>query len=170
MATIILRNTLTKILWDKPVRPCTFNFLQLYNFSTQSHIKELSEDQPTLLVDPLKHPDFFQIHNLFTVKDLYNARVHFGHKEGSVNQNMKPFIFGSRLGHLIINLDKTVEMLRDALNFAAHIAFREGVILFIGKNPRITYLIDKTAIECGEYSHTRTWKEDLTSYFCKGFL
>lgn len=74
---------------------------------------------------------------------------------------METFIFGSRLGHLIIDLDQTAELLRQALNFTAHIAFRGGIILFISRNPQITHLVDKTAKECNEFSHTRYWRYGL---------
>lgn len=101
------------------------------------------------------------MHKLFTVKDLYDARVHYGHKATSLNEHMETFIFGSRLGHLIIDLDQTAELLRQALNFTAHIAFRGGIILFISRNPQITHLVDKTAKECNEFSHTRYWRYGL---------
>lgn len=111
-----------------------------------------------MLIDPLKHPDFFGVHKLFTVKDLFEARVHLGHKEGSLNDHMRPYLFGSRLGHLIIDLDQTAELLRDALNFAAHIAFRGGIILFITRHPQCVHLVEKTAKECGEYAHVRPFR------------
>lgn len=109
-------------------------------------------------LNPLKHPDFFQVHNLFTVKDLFDAKVHLGHKEGSMDDKMRPFIYGKRLGHLIIDLDQTAELLRQALNFTAHIAFRDGIILFVARSPQATFLVDQTAMECGEYSYTRKWQ------------
>lgn len=84
----------------------------------------------------LKHPDYFKVSELFTVEDLFNARVHLGHTEGSLDQRMSQFVFGSRLGHLIIDLDQTAVLLQDALNFIAHIAFRGGIILFIGRTPQ----------------------------------
>lgn len=103
------------------------------------------------------HPDYFNIHNLFTVTDLFNARVHYGHKEGTLDNRMKPYIFGKRMGHIIFDLDKTALHLRKALNFVAHIAYRDGMILFVGRNPQFTNLIENTAKECGEYAHTRKW-------------
>lgn len=109
-------------------------------------------------VDPLTHPDFFHIYDTFNVKDLIQARVHFGHKEGSLHDHMRPFIFGSRLGHLIFDLDQSAELLRQALNFTAHVASRGGVILFIAKNPQISRLVENTAKECKEFAHTRQWK------------
>lgn len=110
------------------------------------------------LINPLHHPDFFKVHDLFTVEDLFNAKVHLGHKEGSLNDHMRPYIFGSRLGHLIIDLDQTAHLLRQALNIAAHIAFRDGIILFIAKRPQVSYLVEQTAKDCGEFAHTRQWK------------
>ncbi|OWR44229.1 small ribosomal subunit protein uS2m [Danaus plexippus] len=107
---------------------------------------------------PLDHPDFFQVHNLFTVKDLFEAGVHYGHKEGSLNEYMLPYIYGSRQGHLIFDLDITAEHLRKALNFAAHIAYRGGIICFFNRNALNAHLVEKTAQECGEYAHTRFWR------------
>ena len=108
-------------------------------------------------VDPLKHVDYFEIHKLFTVRDLFEAGVHLGHKEGSLNDHMRPFIFGSRLGHLIIDLDQTAFYLRSALRFAAFVAFQKGIILFVNRNPQNSHLVEKTARQCGEYAHARYW-------------
>ncbi|XP_053960729.1 28S ribosomal protein S2, mitochondrial [Anastrepha ludens] len=106
----------------------------------------------------LKHLDYFQVHNLFTVRDLFNARVHYGHKEGSLDDRMRPYIYGSRLGHLIFDLDITASHLRDALNVAAHVAFRDGIILFFNRNALNAHLVEKKAMEAGEFSHTRFWR------------
>ncbi|UYV74349.1 MRPS2 [Cordylochernes scorpioides] len=94
---------------------------------------------------------------MFTVKDLLQARVHLGHKEGTLHDNMRPYLFGSRLGHLIFDLDITADRLRQALNFTGHIAYRSGIILFVSRHRQTCYMVDKTALECGEYSHTRPW-------------
>ena len=91
------------------------------------------------------------------MKDLFDARVHYGHKDGSLDERMKPFIFGSRLGHLVIDLDITAYHLRQALNFAAHIAARDGVILFVARGAQNSHLVEQTARECQEFAHTRYW-------------
>ena len=62
-------------------------------------------------VDPLVHDDYFQVSKLFTIKDLLNAGVHFGHHEGCWNPYMKPYLFGSRERYHIFDLDKTAEHL-----------------------------------------------------------
>ena len=81
--------------------------------------------------EALKHPDYFKISELCNMEDLFKANVHLGHVEGSLNEYMKPYVFGSRLGHLVIDLDQTLLLLRQALNFTAHMAFQDNVILFI---------------------------------------
>jgi len=104
-----------------------------------------------------EHPDYFQVHQLFTVKDLFDARVHLGHKIGSMNPRMADFVFGTRFDTCIIDLDRTATHLRQALNFVAHIAYRNGIILFVSRSPQSMLLVEKTAIECGEYAHCREW-------------
>lgn len=109
-------------------------------------------------INPLEHPDYFNVANLFTVRDLFEARVHFGHKEGSLDDRMKSYLYGSRLGHTIFDLDQTAEHLRRALNVTAHIAFQGGIIVFFCRNALNAHNVEKAAMECGEFSHTRYWR------------
>ncbi|XP_068770373.1 small ribosomal subunit protein uS2m isoform X1 [Struthio camelus] len=114
-----------------------------------------------LITEPLGHPDFFNVKELFSLKDLFDARVHLGHKKGCRHRFMEPYIFGCRLGQDIINLDQTMQHLQLALNFTAHIAYRKGIILFISRNRQFGHLVESTARECGEYAHTRYWQGGL---------
>ncbi|KAG8183680.1 hypothetical protein JTE90_028044 [Oedothorax gibbosus] len=117
-----------------------------------------TEDPPKLeMPDPLSYHDFFEVRNLCTVKNLFDARVHYGHTMGTLNEHMKQFIIGERLGTLIFDLDQTIELLGEALNFTAHIAFRGGIIMFAARYKQNSFLIENTAIECGEYCFTREW-------------
>lgn len=117
----------------------------------------------------LSHPDYFNVHNLFTVKDLFDARVHYGHKVGSLDERMLPYLYGSRLGHAIFDLDKTAEYLRAALNVAAHVAYREGVVVFFLRNAQNAHIVEKTARDCGEYAHTRFWRGGIFTNSTKQF-
>nr|XP_021201432.2 28S ribosomal protein S2, mitochondrial [Helicoverpa armigera] len=135
----------------------TVPLLRYNSTATEPVASPVIEDQ-TATKQILDHPDYFRVHNLFTVKDLFEARVHYGHKEGSLNDYMRPYIYGSRLGHLIFDLDITAEHLRKALNFTAHIAYRGGIICFFNRNALNAHLVEKTAQECGEYAHTRFWR------------
>lgn len=71
---------------------------------------------------------------------------------------MTEYLFGTRVKTDIIDLDKTVPLLQKALNFIAHIAFRDGIILFITRYPQHIPLIERTALEAGEYSNCKPWK------------
>uniref|UniRef100_A0A1B6DFW9 Small ribosomal subunit protein uS2m n=1 Tax=Clastoptera arizonana TaxID=38151 RepID=A0A1B6DFW9_9HEMI len=136
------------------------------NYSTEilpeSKIDYRSEDEGVKeLLNPINHRDFFGVKNLVSVKDLFDARVHYGHKEGSLDDRMRPFIYGTRLGHLIFDLDKTLDLLHQALNIVANIAYRDGIILFISQSPQNSHLIETTAKECGEFAHTRVWRQGM---------
>ncbi|XP_060697155.1 28S ribosomal protein S2, mitochondrial [Hemiscyllium ocellatum] len=121
----------------------------------------LQQENDLLLTDPLKHPDFFHVSELFSLKDLFDARVHFGHKRGCRNRLMEPYLFGCRLDQDIIDLDQSILHLQQALNFTAHCAYRKGIILFVSRMRQFTHLIEETAKECGEYAHTRYWQGGL---------
>ncbi|KAI2554551.1 mitochondrial ribosomal protein S2 [Homo sapiens] len=111
-----------------------------------------------ILNEPLKHSDFFNVKELFSVRSLFDARVHLGHKAGCRHRFMEPYIFGSRLDHDIIDLEQTATHLQLALNFTAHMAYRKGIILFISRNRQFSYLIENMARDCGEYAHTRYFR------------
>ncbi|XP_037084779.1 28S ribosomal protein S2, mitochondrial-like [Pollicipes pollicipes] len=111
--------------------------------------------------DPLRHPDLFGVRQLVSVPELMEARVHLGHKEGSLNPYMAEFLVGSRLGVCVFDLERTAELLRDALNFTAHIAHRGGIIMFVSRAPQHVHLVEQTAMACGEFSHCRHWPPGL---------
>lgn len=136
------------------------NYLWNRNLATEAALLEKPPNlQETDNLNALEHEDFFNLKNSFTIKQLFDARVHYGHKEGTLDPKMKPFIFGSRLGHVIFDLESTAELLFAALNFTAHIAYRDGIILLVSQNPQTSYLIECTAKDCKEFAHTRIWRQ-----------
>jgi small subunit ribosomal protein S2 len=66
------------------------------------------------------------------MKELLEAGVHFGHQTRRWNPKMKPYIFGSRNGIYIIDLQRTSRKLREALAFISDVAARGGGVLFVG--------------------------------------
>jgi len=116
--------------------------------------RELSN---TTLEESLKHDDYFEIKKLVTLQKLFDAGVHYGHKEGMGWETMTEYLVGHRFGTCIFDLNHTVPLLQDALNFMAHIAFRNGVILFISNHRETVHMVETTAIECGEYAYTKEW-------------
>lgn len=103
----------------------------------------------------------FGVEDMFTVEDLFNARVHFGHKEELLNGHMRPYIFGKRLGVLIIDLEETARLLKHALQVSAEIAFRGGIILFIHPSRQNGHIVEEAAKECGEYAYCRRWRSAI---------
>lgn len=89
----------------------------------------------------LKVADFFSVHKLVSVKQLFKHRAHYGHKEGCLNPYMAPYIYGTRLGVSIIDLNQTVNKFREALNVAAHIANRGGIIMFASNHKEVSDFI-----------------------------
>ncbi|XP_069556896.1 small ribosomal subunit protein uS2m isoform X1 [Brachyistius frenatus] len=114
-----------------------------------------------ILNQPLRKPDFFRVSELFSLKDLFDARVHLGHKKGCRHRLMAPYLYGCRLDQDIIDLDQTAEHLQRALNFTAHVAYRGGIVLFVSRRRQFGQLVESTARECGEYAHTRYWQGGL---------
>ncbi|XP_054908570.1 28S ribosomal protein S2, mitochondrial [Poeciliopsis prolifica] len=110
---------------------------------------------------PLEKQDLFRPSELFTVKDLFDARVHLGHKKGCRHRLMEPYLYDSSLDYDIIDLDKTAEHLLRALNVTAHTAYAGGIILFISRRRQFCHLVENTAKACGEYAHTRYWQGGL---------
>ncbi len=67
-----------------------------------------------------------------TMKELLEAGVHFGHETKRWDPKMKPYIFGARNGIYIIDLQKTVQLFKEAYQFVRDIAANGEYILFVG--------------------------------------
>ncbi|XP_054770271.2 small ribosomal subunit protein uS2m-like [Lytechinus pictus] len=111
------------------------------------------------LEESLNHEDFFDVSKLFTRTELFESRVHLGHKEGLLDPRMKKYLIGTRREQCIMDLDQTVPLLKSALNFTAHIAYRNGIILFVNRVPQFAHAVEEMARACGEYAHTRHWQK-----------
>ncbi|KAK5618590.1 28S ribosomal protein S2, mitochondrial [Crenichthys baileyi] len=158
---------LTKgLLGLRHVRGATVKFSNTgHHFATSSSIKS-SESQTNSVTEkilnlPLEKPDLFRVSELFSLKDLFDARVHLGHKKGCRHRLMEPYLYDSSLDYDIIDLDKTVEHLQLALNTTAETAYRGGIILFVSRRRQFCHLVETTAKDCGEYAHTRYWQGGL---------
>ena len=93
----------------------------------------------------------------FTIKDLLEAGVHYGHVAHKWNPKMAPYIFGKRNGVHIINLDITVPMLENAINVIRDVSSNNGRILFVGTKSQASERIKAAAIKCGQYYVNNRW-------------
>ena len=82
------------------------------------------------------------------MRDMLKAGVHFGHQTCHWNPKMATYIFGARNKIHIINLEKTVPLMEDALNFMGGIAAKKGKILFVGTKPAAQEIIKEEAMRC----------------------
>jgi small subunit ribosomal protein S2 len=99
------------------------------------------------------------------VKELLEAGVHFGHQTRRWNPKMRRFIFGERDGIYIIDLLQTEELLEQARRFAADIARRGGVILFVGTKKQASDVIREIADACGMPYVNHRWLGGLLTNF-----
>ena len=94
---------------------------------------------------------------IFTMRQLLEAGVHFGHHTRRWNPKMEPYIFGKRNNIHILNLEKTVPMLYEALGAINSIAKNGGKFLFVGTKRSASELIAQAAINCGQYYVNHRW-------------
>lgn len=92
-----------------------------------------------------------------TLKELLEAGVHFGHQKKKWNPKMKKYIFGERNGICIIDLEKTVEGLRNACSFLEESAANGKMILFVGTKKQAQETIVSEASRCGMLHVNRRW-------------
>ena len=92
-----------------------------------------------------------------TMRQMLEAGVHFGHQTRYWNPKMGPYIFGARGKIHIINLEKTVPLFNDAMNFISGVAQKRGVILFVGTKRSARDPIKEEATRCGMPFMTQRW-------------
>ncbi len=93
----------------------------------------------------------------FTMRQLLEAGVHFGHHTRRWNPKMKPFIFGDRNSIHILNLQQTVPMLYEALEAVSKVAANGGRVLFVGTKPSASEVVAEAAKSCGQFFVNHRW-------------
>lgn len=83
-----------------------------------------------------------------SMRQMLEAGVHFGHQTRYWHPRMAPYIFGDRNKIHIINLEKTLPLYNDALNFIGGIAARNGNVLFVGTKRAAQEIIKEEASRC----------------------
>src|SRR5262249_9423560 len=91
------------------------------------------------------------------MKELLEAGVHFGHQTRRWNPKMKPYIFGKRNGIYIIDLQKTVKLFEQVVDFVQQLAGEGKRILFVGTKRQAQEVIAEEAARCGEFYVTNRW-------------
>ena len=92
-----------------------------------------------------------------TMKQLLEAGVHFGHQTKRWNPKMKEYIFGSRNGIYIIDLQKTVRLFKEAYKFISDTVAKKGHILFVGTKKQAQDSISEEAQRAGMFYVNQRW-------------
>lgn len=93
----------------------------------------------------------------FSMRQLLEAGVHFGHQTPRWNPRMDPFIYGSRNGIHILDLTQTVPMLDAALNAVRDTVAKGGRVLFVGTKRQAQTPIAEAAEKCAQYYMNHRW-------------
>ena len=92
-----------------------------------------------------------------SIKELLEAGVHFGHQTKRWNPKMKEYIFGSRNGIYIIDLQKTVRLFKEAYKFITDTCGKGGTILFVGTKKQAQDSIMEEAKRAGMFFVNHRW-------------
>ncbi len=93
----------------------------------------------------------------FSMRQLLEAGVHFGHNTRRWNPQMEPYIFGVRNKVHILDLQQTVPMLHAALAAVREVTARGGRVLFVGTKRQASEIVSEAAGRCGQYYVNHRW-------------
>jgi len=93
----------------------------------------------------------------FSMKELLEAGVHFGHQTHRWNPKMKDFIYGKHNNIHIIDLSQTMGMLKNALGAVREVTQSGGRILFVGTKRQASEIISESASQCAQYYVNHRW-------------
>jgi small subunit ribosomal protein S2 len=101
----------------------------------------------------------------FTMRQLLEAGVHFGHHTRRWNPKMEPYLFGVRNGIHIIDLEQTVPMLHRGLQQLRDTVAGGGRVLFVGTKRQAQEPVAEAAKRCGQYYVNHRWLGGMLTNF-----
>ena len=100
-----------------------------------------------------------------SMREMLEACVHFGHQTRYWDPGMAPYLFGQRNKIHIINLEKTLPLYNDAVNFIGKLASKKATILFVGTKNAAQSIIEEEANRCDMPYVNRRWLGGLLTNF-----
>lgn len=100
-----------------------------------------------------------------SMRDMLEAGVHFGHQTRYWNPKMAPYIFGERNKIHIVNLERTLPLYQEAINFLGKMAANRGTILFVGTKRAAQDTIRREAVRSGMPYVDRRWLGGMLTNF-----
>ena len=95
--------------------------------------------------------------NPLTVRELFEAGVHFGHQTKRWNPKMRQYIYGARSGIHIVDLDQTARLFKRAYDFVQETTARGGGVLFVGTKRQAQEIVKEECRRAGAYFVTNRW-------------
>jgi small subunit ribosomal protein S2 len=99
------------------------------------------------------------------MRQMLEAGVHFGHQTRYWNPKMGPYIFGDRNKIHIINLEKTLPLFNDAMNYVGSLAAKKGKILFVGTKRAAQDIVREEATRCDMPYVNHRWLGGMLTNF-----
>ena len=99
------------------------------------------------------------------MRQMLEAGVHFGHQTRYWDPKMAPYIFGARGKIHIINLEKSLPMLMDSMNFIGNIASKRGSVIFVGTKRAASKSVAEEAQRCGMPYVSHRWLGGMLTNF-----
>ncbi len=100
-----------------------------------------------------------------TMRQMLEAGVHFGHQTRYWNPKMAPYIFGARNKIHIINLEHSLPMFEDSLNYLGKVASKGGTVLFVGTKRSAREAVKEEAQRCGMPYVSERWLGGMLTNF-----
>ncbi len=100
-----------------------------------------------------------------TMREMLEAGVHFGHQTRFWNPKMAPYIFGYRNKIHIINLEKTLEMYNEAMNYIRRLAANRGIVLMVGTKRQARDIVAAEAQRAGMPYVDQRWLGGMLTNF-----
>jgi len=100
-----------------------------------------------------------------TMKELLEAGVHFGHQTKRWNPKMKEYIYGQRNGIYIIDLQKTIKVFKEALQFVKNVSENGKSVLFVGTKKQAQDIVKDAAAKCESSYVNQRWLGGLLTNF-----
>lgn len=100
-----------------------------------------------------------------SMRQMLEAGVHFGHQTRYWNPKMAPFIFGARNKIHIIDLEQSLPMFNDAMNYLGQMAANKGTILFVGTKKSARKVVAEQAKLCGMPYVNHRWLGGMMTNF-----
>lgn len=100
-----------------------------------------------------------------SMREMLGAGVHFGHQTRYWNPRMAPYIFGARNKIHIINLEKTLPLFNEAMNYLGQMSMNKGTVLFVGTKKAARKTVAEEAKRCGMPYVNHRWLGGMLTNF-----